>query len=400
MLHGLEHDAVATIRHTWGIGEGTGIPCLDLAGPRAAIARLGVSVVALLAAFDGAVAALDGRALAQLPRCADTPRTLGLAVRRTTVVVLLVAVVAHFAQRKLDDSIAAVRSLLAGRARYQADPPGFELTSAAAAIVAEGIAVVALLARFDAPVATLGNQGAGLSGDTLVAGVLNRAGGIAAVVVEGVAVIANLARADDFVAADDQSVAGPRGGTLPVGLDLANAIATIAGKHVPVVAFLGWLVDPIAAARRYLGLAAQGALGIAHIGGSAGGRAAGATSGAGRDNSGGATACSGLGTSAWINASPTASTDSSTAAANACERENCGESATDKLACGQTTGHWMNNAFSCHWRVPLNCGASHSDPCPMVYVHPNCSKFRWAIARSSRVGWWHHSGERSHMPLV
>jgi len=115
-----------------------------------------------------------------------------------------------------------------------------------------------------------------LSEDTLVAGILNRARGIAAVVVEGVAVIANLARADHFVAADD--IPGARAlpdiqGTVPVGLDLADTIAPVAGQGVPVVTLLDaiLIVDPVAAGRGILGLAALGALGVAHIGRSTGG---------------------------------------------------------------------------------------------------------------------------------
>ena len=34
-----------------------------------------------------------------------------------------------------------------------------------------------------------------------------------------------------------------------MGLDLANTIAPVAGQHVPVIALLGWLVDPVAAGR-------------------------------------------------------------------------------------------------------------------------------------------------------
>jgi hypothetical protein len=143
-----------------------------------------------------------------------------------------------------------------------------------------------------------------LSRDAFVAGVLNRAGGIATVIVESVAVVANLACADDIVAAYNQTMAGPRRRTLPMGLDLANTVAAIAGQHVAVVAFLGRLVDPVAAGRRYLGLAAQCALGVAHIGRTTGGRA---TVSEGRDD--GRTTVSvrsavALGTSTWPGTCP------------------------------------------------------------------------------------------------
>ena len=97
-------------------------------------------------------------------------------------------------------------------------------------------------------------------GITFVAGVLNRAGGIAAVVIESVAVVANLARADAAVAADDLSRAGTLFRAVPVGLDLAGAVAPVAGQDVPVVTVLNaiLIVLSIAAGLRILGLAARG----------------------------------------------------------------------------------------------------------------------------------------------
>ena len=107
-----------------------------------------------------------------------------------------------------------------------------------------------------------------MSGDAFVARILNRAGGIAAIVVDGVAVVANLARADDFVAAND--IAGARAlrdirGTVPVGFDFADTIAPVAGQGVPVVALLDTtlIVLSVAAGLRKLSLAAHGAGAVA-----------------------------------------------------------------------------------------------------------------------------------------
>ena len=83
---------------------------------------LGVAVVALLAALDHAVAALDDRTDAQLAWGANAARAFGLAVGRAPVAVLLVAVVAHFAERGLDDAVTAPRGRLAGIAGRRADP--------------------------------------------------------------------------------------------------------------------------------------------------------------------------------------------------------------------------------------------------------------------------------------
>jgi hypothetical protein len=91
---------------------------------------------------------------------------------------------------------------------------------------------------------------------------LNRTRGIATVTVKGVAVIANLAWANDAVSANDIPGAGASWGASPVGFDTADAIATIAGQNVPVVALLRRLVDPITARRRILGHATGGTCAI------------------------------------------------------------------------------------------------------------------------------------------
>ncbi len=56
-------------------------------------------------------------------------------------------------------------------------------------------------------------------------------------------------------------------GTVPVGFDLAGAVAPVAGQDVAVVTLLDaiLIVDSVAAALWYLGLAARGAGGVAHL---------------------------------------------------------------------------------------------------------------------------------------
>ena len=177
----------------------------------------------------------------------------------------MVAVVAHFANRDLDNSVTTSRGRLAGGARRRTHPTAFELAAAAAAIAILGVAVVAVLARFDALVATLGDAVAGLSGVTMIGRVLNRAGGIATIVVESVAVVANLARADGAVATNDLARTSPRGGTIPVRFDLACAVAPVAGQDVAVVTLLNsiLIVLSVAACLRILGLAARSVVAFA-----------------------------------------------------------------------------------------------------------------------------------------
>src|ERR1039457_5704101 len=107
---------MASIRYAGGIGEGAGIALLDGTGARASIARLGIAVVALLAALERAVAALDDGACAQLPRNANTTRALGFADGGTTCPVLLLAVIARIAIGRLDDAVTATVSGFAWRA--------------------------------------------------------------------------------------------------------------------------------------------------------------------------------------------------------------------------------------------------------------------------------------------
>ena len=151
-------DAVAALGRAGLADHPALISWLDgLAVTRAAIAAHRVAVVAFLVALEHAVPALDHRTDAQLARGTNAALAFGLAVGRAPVPVLLVAVVAHFANRRLDNAVTAPRGRLAGIAWRRAHPTGFELTSAAAAIAAIAVAVVAVLARLDALVATLGN---------------------------------------------------------------------------------------------------------------------------------------------------------------------------------------------------------------------------------------------------
>jgi len=260
------------MRYAGGIGEGAGIAFLDGTGARASIARLGIAVVALLAALERAVAALDDGACAQLPRNANTTRALGFAVGGTTVSVLLVAVIARFAIGRLDDAVTATRSGFAWRAGRWTSEAAFQLTTATAAVAGLRVAVVAILAGFNALVATLGSADAGLSSCALKGRILYRAGGIATIVVEGIAVVAHFTGTDETVAADDLARAFASLGTCPVGLDFADAVATIAGQYVAVIALLdaALIVDAVAAALWHLDDAARGVGAVADTGRSSG----------------------------------------------------------------------------------------------------------------------------------
>jgi hypothetical protein len=124
-----------------------------------------------------------------------------------------------------------------------------------------------------------------------------------------------------------------------VGLDLAGAVAPVAGQDVPVVTLLDaiLIVDSIAATLWYLGLAARGAGGVAHIS-----RATAAAGPGGRvemDAAGCATGSAGSGAAVGACTSRVASRACSglnrcTAAATFCQRENCDEAEPCKLACG------------------------------------------------------------------
>jgi hypothetical protein len=122
-----------------------------------------------------------------------------------------------------------------------------------------------------------------------------------------------------------------------VGLYLANAVAPVAGQDVPVVTLLNaiLIVDAIAAALWYLGLAARGAGGVAHLR-----RATAAAGPAGwgeMDPTG--SACTGsVGSTGASTGGSTTHTSSvvnrCAVAPDSCQRENCGEAQPCKLAYG------------------------------------------------------------------
>ncbi len=199
-----------------------------LAVARAAVTALRVAVVAFLAAFEDTVAALHGRACAQLPRRANAARALALAVGRTPIAVLLVAVVAHFTDGGLYDPIATAWGRFARLSRIRANPAAFELARAAAAVAAVGVAVVAVFSRFDAFVAAHGGSNARLASDAQVGRILDRAGRVTAIVVRGIAVVADLARTYLAISTNDIPRALALWRTGPVLLDLAGAVAAVA----------------------------------------------------------------------------------------------------------------------------------------------------------------------------
>jgi len=111
-----------------------------------------------------------------------------------------------------------------------------------------------------------------LSGCALEGRVLYRAGGIATIVVEGIAVVAHFTGTDETVAADDLARAFASRRTCPVGLDFADAVATIAGQNVAVIALLdaALIVDAVAAALWHLDDAARDVGAVADAGRSSG----------------------------------------------------------------------------------------------------------------------------------
>jgi hypothetical protein len=166
----------------------------------------------------------------------------------------------------LHDTITAPWSRFAGRSWYRTDVAALKLARGAAAVAALGIAIVAVFARLDTLVAALGIANARLAGNAFEGRVLNRAGGIAAVAVNRVSVVANLARANFAVAADDVACTFPGLGARPVLLDLADAVAAVAGEHVAIVALLdaALIVDAVAAALGNFDFAARSAGAVAN----------------------------------------------------------------------------------------------------------------------------------------
>jgi hypothetical protein len=204
----------------------------------------------LFGAFKHAIAALDDRTAAHLARRARAAWGLGLAIRRATVAILLVAVVACFVVGGLDDAVTAACGGFARRAWDRAHVSALKLAIAVAAIAFVGIAVVAIFAWFNALVPTLRDAGTQLSGRALEGRVLNCAGGITAVVVLGIAVVTHLACPNSAIATNDIFRAFAFFGAGPVVLDLAITIAAVARCHIAVVAFFNavLVVNTVAAA--------------------------------------------------------------------------------------------------------------------------------------------------------
>src|SRR6185295_2331131 len=198
------------------------------------------------------VAARHLRAGALHARHARAVGALHLAVGRTAVALGDVAVVAHLAARDLDDAVATAGCGHAGHAGRRADGAGLDLAARAAAVVRRRVAVVAVLARLDALVSADGRPDAHAARDAGERGILHGAGRVASVAVGLVLVVADLARVDDAVSAGAVAHAGALGRARPVRLDVAGAVAAVAGDRVAVVALLdaALVVDPVAATRR------------------------------------------------------------------------------------------------------------------------------------------------------
>src|SRR5690606_30442596 len=252
---------------------------LELTGARTAVAVHRVAVVARLAVRRVDVTVPAGSAAGNGD--ATSIPALGLlsasfrAARAIAVeqAVQLRAQITRLAG--LDHAVAAHRS----RAhRVDARVAGLGEAGARAAVAADGVAIVAVLAAREHHVAADGH--ARLSGDTaLPAGFDRGAVRRAAVAISGVAVVAGLHARQDAVAAHDGADAGRVfDGAFVVELDLACLVAAVAVFLVAVVALLGFDLLAVAAARRDHGDPAGGLRG--GCGGSGRGRGAAPAAGA------------------------------------------------------------------------------------------------------------------------
>jgi len=183
---------------------------LQLTGAIAAVARLGIAVVALLARLDDAVAAILVQ-LARRPGGRARVAHFDLTGRRAPIARHRVAVVAGLVE--LDDAVAAHRRRLSFGAHRRvagAAVAGLHHTSRGAAVSGDDVAVIAPLVAFHFSIAADHRRHARLSGgETGVPG-LELAHARAAVAWSRIAVVAGLSGLDDTVAADRSRLGGAR----------------------------------------------------------------------------------------------------------------------------------------------------------------------------------------------
>src|ERR1019366_3470282 len=230
-----------------------GVAGFDRAAVRAAaVAGLGIPVVARLTRANHAIAAYDGRD-ADLPRQARIQsRRRAFAVRfklATSVAAIAgnqVAVVALLA--RIENAVAA--RLVERTHGSDAGVATFLLAGRRAAVAREGVSVVAGFAKLRDPVSARGRSGrrdTRLTEGRARVTALYRTLGRATVAILGVSVVAAFVRAGDPVTAEQDAGTGLAGRRADVTrFDLAGAVAAIAALGVSVVADFASLEDAVA----------------------------------------------------------------------------------------------------------------------------------------------------------
>jgi hypothetical protein len=153
LFHRRHDDSIPAFRYARGIGEWAIIAGLNSASRRAAIATLGIPVIALLTAFEHPVAAGCSFADAEFTRNALAAIGHDLTVARTAVTVGGIAVVTHLTQGNADQAIAAARGLFAGCTGLGANPASLELTMVTATVPRQCVSVIAVFSWLNALVA-------------------------------------------------------------------------------------------------------------------------------------------------------------------------------------------------------------------------------------------------------
>ncbi len=168
-----------------------------------------------------------------------------MAVRRATIAVHGVAVVASLSFRDVHVAVSAARSARAGFTRDQTNPARFGLTRARTAVPRRRVAVVASLPAGDTAVAADVEFSARFpSRSASITRVLTQAVRAASVARDDIAIVTHFARIEHPIAANIKGHARlTHVWAIVAGFDLAQAVAAVPGKGVAVVASLRGLID-------------------------------------------------------------------------------------------------------------------------------------------------------------
>jgi hypothetical protein len=179
---------------------------------------------------------------------------------------------------------------------------------------------------------------------------LLRAVGAAAVVIEGVAVVAHLTSIKEAVAALELSCAFALFGAIPVDFDLANTIAAITGYGVAVVTLFSTVlvVDSVAAARSHLRCCTARSIRTTSCP---------PCTGKGIKLYGNSAACTMAAIPARARcASVSPGLDLCIRAGNCRKNKNCGQAKRGDLATEKNNGHGVCIAIYCHLDMPHGSG--------------------------------------------